>query len=187
MFANCVIPYDIGETIKSREKLLLRTAQGIQPQQRSCENNRDKKTVTVGHLTEQKEYEDSHDVLVLSSGPKPIVPPIPGLAQAENLLTLRMISNTDQIKHYIDSRKPKKAGVYRFGIGGKSRRPQCARDIGRSSSARILQSDGRRAINADDGWVIIPIQILHIEPHGRQISLPYITLLIALHTRSTIV
>ncbi|MED1740155.1 CoA-disulfide reductase [Bacillus swezeyi] len=125
-FANCGLPYYIGETIKSREKLLVQTVEGmskkfnldIRNRSEVVKINRDKKTVTVNNLAKHHMYEESYDVLVLSPGAKPIVPPIPGLAEAYNLFTLRTIPDTDQIKNYIDSQKPKKAVVIGGGFIG---------------------------------------------------------------------
>ncbi|MDN5388452.1 MULTISPECIES: CoA-disulfide reductase [Bacillus] len=125
-FANCGLPYYIGETIKSREKLLVQTAEGmskkfnldIRIRSEVVKINRDKKTVTVNDLAADQIYEENYDTLVLSPGAKPIVPPIPGLAEADNLFTLRTIPDTDQIKNYIDSHNPKKAVVIGGGFIG---------------------------------------------------------------------
>jgi len=96
-FANCGLPYYIGETIQKREKLLVQTVDGMSKKfnldirnvSEVTKINRDTKTVSVKNLKTGEEYEESYDVLVLSPGAKPLVPPIPGLNEAENVFTLR--------------------------------------------------------------------------------------------------
>ncbi|MBE4909460.1 CoA-disulfide reductase [Bacillus luteolus] len=125
-FANCGLPYYIGETIKSRDKLLVQTVEGMSKKfnldirnlSEVTQINRDTKTVTVKNLTTDEIYEESYDVLVLSPGAKPIVPPIPGLNEADNVFTLRNILDTDKIKGYVDDQKPSEAVVVGGGFIG---------------------------------------------------------------------
>lgn len=125
-FANCGLPYYIGETIKSRDKLLVQTVEGMSKKFKlDIRNfsevtaiNRDRKTVTVKNLQTFNIYEESYDVLVLSPGAKPIVPPIPGLQEAQNIFTLRNIPDTDKIKSFVDEQRPKEAVVIGGGFIG---------------------------------------------------------------------
>ncbi len=125
-FANCGLPYYIGETIKSRDKLLVQTVEGMSKKfnldirnlSEVTAINRDRKTVTVKNLGTNEVYEESYDVLVLSPGAKPIVPPVPGLKEANNVFTLRNIPDTDKIKGFVDEQKPKEAVVVGGGFIG---------------------------------------------------------------------
>lgn len=125
-FANCGLPYYIGETIKSRDKLLVQTVEGMSKKFKlDIRNfsevtaiNRDKKTVTVKDLQTSNFYEESYDVLVLSPGAKPIIPPIPGLQEAQNVFTLRNIPDTDKIKNFVDEKGPEEAVVIGGGFIG---------------------------------------------------------------------
>ncbi|WP_108669111.1 CoA-disulfide reductase [Peribacillus acanthi] len=125
-FANCGLPYYIGETIKSRDKLLVQTVEGMSKKfnldirnlSEVTNINREKKTITVNNLQTNETYEESYDVIVLSPGAKPIVPPIPGLLEAKNVFMLRNIPDTDQIKGYVDDQKPEKAVVIGGGFIG---------------------------------------------------------------------
>lgn len=125
-FANCGLPYYIGETIKSRDKLLVQTVEGMSKKfnldirnlSEVTAINRDRKTVTVKNLDTNEAYEESYDVLVLSPGAKPIVPPIPGLKEANNVFTLRNIPDTDKIKGFVDEQNPKEAVVVGGGFIG---------------------------------------------------------------------
>ncbi|MGD6801937.1 CoA-disulfide reductase [Rossellomorea vietnamensis] len=125
-FANCGLPYYIGETIQEREKLLVQTVDGMSKKfnldirnlSEVTSINRDEKTVTVKNLKTNNVYKEDYDVLVLSPGAKPIVPPIPGLNEAGNIFTLRNIPDTDRIKSYVDDQKPDKAVVVGGGFIG---------------------------------------------------------------------
>lgn len=125
-FANCGLPYYIGETIQQRGKLLVQTVEGMSKKfnldirnlSEVAKINRDEKTVTVKNLSTNEVYEESYDVLVLSPGAKPIVPPIPGLNEADNIFTLRNIPDTDKIKAYVDDKEPKHATVVGGGFIG---------------------------------------------------------------------
>ncbi len=125
-FANCGLPYYIGETIKSRDKLLVQTVEGMSKKfnldirnlSEVTAINRDKKTVTVKNLSTNEVYEESYDVLLLSPGAKPIVPPIPGLKEATNIFTLRNIPDTDKIKSFVDEKKPSEAVIVGGGFIG---------------------------------------------------------------------
>jgi CoA-disulfide reductase len=125
-FANCGLPYYIGETIKDRQKLLVQTVEGMSKKfnldirnlSEVAEINRDKKTVTVKNLKTNEVYEESYDTLVLSPGAKPIFPPIEGINDSTNIFTLRNIPDTDKIKNAVDQQNPQKAVVVGGGFIG---------------------------------------------------------------------
>ncbi|WP_066304915.1 FAD-dependent oxidoreductase [Bacillus sp. FJAT-29814] len=125
-FANCGLPYYIGETIKDRSKLLVQTVKGMSERFNLDIRNLSEamsiipetKTVIIKNLQTGEVYEESYDKLLLSPGARPIVPPIPGLNENQSLFTLRNIPDTDKIKSYVDSKHPKKAVVVGGGFIG---------------------------------------------------------------------
>lgn len=125
-FANCGLPYYIGEVIEERSKLLVQTVDGMAERFRlDIRNftevtniNRERKTVTAKHVLTGEEYEESYDYLILSPGSKPIKPNIPGIDEAKALFTLRNVPDTDRIKEYVDKNKPKNAVVVGGGFIG---------------------------------------------------------------------
>ena len=125
-FANCGLPYHIGETIADRNNLLVQTVEGmsnrfnmdIRNLSEVIKINKENKTVTVKNHRTKETYEESYDVLVLSPGANPIKPPIPGINEARNLFTLRNIPDTDAIKGFVDNNKPKRAVVIGGGFIG---------------------------------------------------------------------
>ncbi|MDF2789190.1 MAG: CoA-disulfide reductase [Neobacillus sp.] len=86
-FANCGLPYYIGETITDRSKLLVQTVKGMSERfnldirnlSEVMNINPENKRVTIKNLQTGEVYDESYDKLLLSPGAKPIVPPIPGL------------------------------------------------------------------------------------------------------------
>ena len=125
-FANCGLPYYIGETIKDRSKLLVQTVEGMSDRfnidirnlSEVTSINPENKSITIKNLRTNEEYNETYDKLLLSPGARPIVPPIPGLKENETLFTLRNIPDTDKIKNYVDQQKPKKAVVVGGGFIG---------------------------------------------------------------------
>lgn len=125
-FANCGLPYYIGETIKERSKLMVQTVKGMSERfnldirnlTEAVKINPENRTVTLKNLRTGEEYEETYDKLLLSPGARPIVPPIPGLADNQSLFTLRNIPDTDKIKNYVDAQMPKKAVVIGGGFIG---------------------------------------------------------------------
>lgn len=124
-FANCGLPYYIGEVIKDKEKLLVQTPQAmkkrfnidVRVQSQVTAINTEKKEVEVMDLKNNKKYRESYDKLILSPGAAPIKPPIPGI-DGDNVFTLRNIADTYAIKEFVDSNKPKKAVVIGGGFIG---------------------------------------------------------------------
>jgi CoA-disulfide reductase len=123
-FANCGLPYYIGESIKERSRLLVQTPEGMRSRFRiDVRNNSEvvhvdaeKKTVTVKSKTEGT-YEESFDYLILSPGAKALRPNIPGI-QNDRIFTLRNIPDTDRIKAYVDQEDTKSAVVIGGGFVG---------------------------------------------------------------------
>ncbi|MGO5138279.1 CoA-disulfide reductase [Clostridium butyricum] len=125
-FANCGLPYYIGEIIKEREKLIVQTVDemsnkfnlDIRNLSEVVKIDKENNKITVKNLKNNEIYEESYDTLVLSPGASPIKPNIRGIEDCENLYTLRNIPDTDKIKAYVDNKKPRKAIVIGGGFIG---------------------------------------------------------------------
>ena len=124
-FANCGLPYHIGEVIKEREKLLVQTPEAMEARfdidvrikNEVTKIDRDNKEIEVRDLEDCETYQESYDYLVLSPGAEPIMPPVPGV-DGDNIFTLRNIPDTDQIKKVVDEQNPKSAVVVGAGYIG---------------------------------------------------------------------
>ncbi|MCX7772925.1 MAG: FAD-dependent oxidoreductase [Clostridia bacterium] len=123
-FANCGLPYYIGDVIKEKERLTLQTPKSfkdrlnvdVRVRSEVTKINRESKTVEVREAN-GRVYEESYDVLVLSPGSEPIVPPIEG-ARLDAVFTLRNIPDTYRIKEFVKQNKPKRAAVVGAGYIG---------------------------------------------------------------------
>lgn len=123
-YANCGLPYYIGNTIKEKEKLLVQTPQGmnkrfnIDVRVNSDVTFVDTKSKCVKVVDKKKgEYEESYDYLVLAPGAKPLIPPIPGI-KSSKIFTLRNVNDTLKIKNYISNNNVKDAIVVGGGYIG---------------------------------------------------------------------
>lgn len=125
-FANCGLPYYIGDIITEREKLIVQTVEAMSDKFNMDIRNlsevinidKENKTVTAKNHKTGETYDESYDVLVLSPGASPIKPPINGIKDCNNLFTLRNIPDTDKIKAYVDKDSTKKAVVIGGGFIG---------------------------------------------------------------------
>ncbi|MDI1355121.1 MAG: FAD-dependent oxidoreductase [bacterium] len=124
-YANCGLPYYIGDVIKDRNKLFVATAAlfnqrfNIDVRTLTEVTNIDPtlKTVTAFNQITGKEYQESYDKLVLSPGAEPIRPPLPGIS-SEGIFTLRNVADTDYIKSFVGKKNVKKAVVVGAGFIG---------------------------------------------------------------------
>ena len=108
-YANCGLPYYIGGTIPERNALFLQTPTtfgnrfdaDVRVNTEVIAINRDKKTVSCRNLSNDKEYEERYDKLVLAPGSVAIRPNIPGI-DAPNIFTLKDIPDTDALAKHLD-------------------------------------------------------------------------------------
>ena len=124
-FANCGLPYYIGEVIRKRNDLFVTTAKAfrqrynidIRTQSEVQSIDRARRMLRVKNLLTGEVYEESYDSLILSPGAEPVRPPIPGM-DLENIFSLRNVADTDQIKSFVDNFKPTSAVIVGGGFIG---------------------------------------------------------------------
>lgn len=124
-FANCGLPYYIGEDIKQRDKLLLHTPQSlgqalnisVKTGQEVTSIDRASKKVRVQPVDGSPAYELPYDKLILSPGASPIRPPIPGISGLPNVFVLRTMQDTDAIKAQVDALAKKGGHAVVLGAG----------------------------------------------------------------------
>ncbi len=124
-YANCGLPYYIGDVITDSEELTLQTPESFFSRFRINMKVHhevialypDKKKVLVRNLETENEFEESYDKLILSPGAKPTQPRLPGVG-IEKLFTLRTVEDTFRIKEYIRHNHPKSAVLAGGGFIG---------------------------------------------------------------------
>ncbi|MCX5758979.1 MAG: FAD-dependent oxidoreductase [Candidatus Hydrogenedentes bacterium] len=103
-YANCGMPYYIGGVINDRANMLVQTARtlkgryglDIRTRHEAVRIDRAERLVEVRDLTSGNTYTEPYDVLVLSPGASPVLPPIPG-ADGPKVLVLSNLVDMDAI------------------------------------------------------------------------------------------
>ncbi len=124
-YANCGLPYYVGDVIKARQALLLQTPEAMKKKFRvdvrvlneAVSIDREHKTVLVKRVATGETYTEPYDTLVLSTGSSPMRPPIPGI-DSERIQTLWTVPDTDRIRAIIADRNVKTAAVIGGGFIG---------------------------------------------------------------------
>lgn len=124
-YANCGLPYYIGDVITDAEELTLQSPESFYSRFRVnmrvhhevTEIHPEKKTVSVKNLKTGEEFEESYDKLILSLGAKPTQPRFFG-ADLDKVFTLRTVEDTLRIKNYINENHPKSAVLVGGGFIG---------------------------------------------------------------------
>ncbi len=113
-FANCGLPYHIGETIKDRSRLMLQTPQSlhetldvdVRTGVEVLSIDRAAQTVRARVLDTGEEYDEPYDALALAPGASPFRPKLPGI-DLDSVLVLRRIGDMDVIKAAVDGQGDK--------------------------------------------------------------------------------
>ena len=124
-YANCGLPYYIGEVIDDPEDLILQTPESffsrfrvhMKVHHEVTAIHPDQKSLTVKNLETGAVFEESYDKLLLSPGAKPVIPDLPGI-DSSKLFTLRTVEDTYRIKEFVDRNKPKSAVIVGGGFIG---------------------------------------------------------------------
>ncbi|HKK96317.1 MAG TPA: DsrE/DsrF/DrsH-like family protein [Anaerovoracaceae bacterium] len=119
-FANCGLPYYIGDVIKERNHLLVQTKEAMQDKfninvkikSEVTKINPDSKTVTVNG-----DYEETYDELIIATGSSPLKPNIPGI-DSDGIYTLWTVPDMDKIKDIVEKDNIKNATVIGGGFIG---------------------------------------------------------------------
>ena len=124
-YANCGLPYYIGDVITDPEELTLQTPESffsrfrinMKVHHEVTAIHPNQKTISVKNLETGEEFEESYDKLILSPGAKPTQPRLPGVG-IENVFTLRTVEDAFHIKEYINKYQPKSAVLSGGGFIG---------------------------------------------------------------------
>lgn len=124
-YANCGLPYYIGEVITDKSNLTLQTPEsffsrfhiGVKVNHEVVGINPDNKSVTVCNLETGETFHDNYDKLVLSPGAKAIRPDIPGV-NSGSIFTLRTVEDTLRISEYVKSVDAKSVVIVGGGFIG---------------------------------------------------------------------
>ncbi len=124
-FANCGLPYYVGNVIEQEEKLLVATPTlfknrfriEVRTDSEVTAIDRSASEVEVRELKTGRTYRERYDALVLAPGAMPLVPPLPGL-DLPGVFTLRTIPDSRKIREWITEKKPRRAILVGAGFIG---------------------------------------------------------------------
>ena len=124
-FANCGLPYYVGDVITDEKSLLMATPDlfkrrfniEVRLQSEARVIDRAKQEIEVKNLATGDIYRERYDALVLAPGSAPIRPPLPGI-DLPGIFTLRTIPDSRQMRQWITERKVEKAVVVGGGFIG---------------------------------------------------------------------
>ncbi|MEL4357621.1 MULTISPECIES: FAD-dependent oxidoreductase [unclassified Luteococcus] len=123
-FANCGLPYHVGEVITDRDRLLLQTPDSLREslnldvrlRQEVIDVDPAHRTVTVRDLDSGREYHEDYDELGLCMGAQALIPPVPGV-DLPGIHVLRSIGDMDRIKERVDRGVNSPAGLRAVVVG----------------------------------------------------------------------
>jgi len=124
-FANCGLPYYVGDVIADEKKLLVATPGlfrkrfniDVRTQNEVLSIDRHSQEITIKNRKTGAVYNEGYDALVFSPGSSPIRPPLPGI-ELPGIFTLRTIPDSRQIREWIAQRGVERALIVGGGFIG---------------------------------------------------------------------
>ena len=121
-FANCGLPYYVGDAISDEAKLLVATPDlfrtrfniEVRTEHEVLGIHREERKIEVKDLRKGSVYQEAYDALVLSPGAVPIRPPLPGV-DLGGVFTLRTIPDSRAIRAWIQEPTPRKQSLSAAG------------------------------------------------------------------------
>lgn len=108
-FANCGLPYFVGNVIHSEEKLLVATPElfrdrfniSVRLETEVTEIVADRRVIRTRNLKTGEVHEEPYDALVISTGAEPVRPPLPGI-DLPGIYVLRTIPDSRKIRAAVE-------------------------------------------------------------------------------------
>lgn len=172
-FSNCSLPYHLSGIVPSKEKLILMTPQSFETKyridarvnQEVVRIHREEKRVTVRNVVTNETYEESYDVLILSPGASPVVPPFEGV-NLPHVFTVRNVVDIDRLQQLVKQTDVEHIAV----IGGGFIGVEVAENLKEAGKSVTLVEHSPQIMAPFDEDMV---QILHKEmvDHGVQLIL----------------
>ncbi len=124
-FANCGLPYYVGNVIKERSQLELMTPEtffdrfniDVRVSHEAIKIDKENRKLQIKNYNTNSIYELDYDYLILSPGANPVIPPFKGLEEVPTF-TLRTIPDSVKIKEYVQNNDVKHATLVGGGYIG---------------------------------------------------------------------
>ncbi len=122
--SECGLPYLLSGVVEKRERLIARTPEKFAKQDievlvrhRVEKIDAARKRLSVRDLATGEAFEDTYDRLVVATGARAVLPPIPG-ADLDGVFKLRFLTDSDEVLRYIEEHSPRRAVVVGGGYIG---------------------------------------------------------------------
>jgi NADPH-dependent 2,4-dienoyl-CoA reductase/sulfur reductase-like enzyme len=122
--SECGLPYFLSGVVEERQNLVARTPEqfaekGVEVRVRHRVERIDPegKRLSVRRLEGGETFDDAYDRLIIATGARAVLPPIPG-ADLDGIFKLRFLTDADEIRGHIRGRSPRKAAVVGGGYIG---------------------------------------------------------------------
>ena len=127
--SECGLPYLLSGVVEGREDLVARTPKefaekGIEVRVRHRVERVDpeNKRLSIRDLRGLETFEDGYDRLIVATGARAVLPPIPG-ADLHGVFELRFLTDSDEIRRYIrDYPRERQQSAAEDTSGSRSRR-----------------------------------------------------------------
>ncbi len=172
-FANCGLPYFVGDVIKDEAKLLVanpalfrdRFNIEVRTENEVIAIDRDAREIEVKEISSGRHYRESYDALVLSPGAAAIRPPLPGI-DLPGIFVVRTVPDSRQIRAWIDEKSAKSAVVVGGGFIGLE---MAENFVHRGLSVTVVEMLDQ-VMPPLDPEMARPVQE-HLEKHGVKVAL----------------
>ena len=121
-YANCGLPYYVGNVIEKQKSLLVATPEEwlnveVRTHSEVVDIDRKARILSVEELETGHINRERYDALVLAPGARGARPRLPGVDLA-GIFSLQTIPQSEQIRDWIEARKPQRAVVVGAGFAG---------------------------------------------------------------------
>ncbi len=172
-FANCGLPYYVGDVIKDESKLLVADPALFQDRFNIAVRTRTEVTaidrvaqeIEVKELSTGRVYRERYDALVLSPGAAAVRPPLPGI-DLPGIFVLRTIPDSRRIREWITEKNAKSAVIVGAGFIGLEMAENL---LHRGLSVTIVEMLNQ-VMPPLDPEMARPVQD-HLEEHGVKMAL----------------
>lgn len=124
-YAGCGMPFYISNEVEDFSSVVPRDAEFFKEKNNVIINtehevlsvNPENQTIRVKNLLTGNEFDDSYDKLIIATGAYSVKPDLKG-SERDNVFLLRNINDMNDIKNYIEEKKPKSAVIVGSGFVG---------------------------------------------------------------------
>ena len=172
-FANCGLPYYVGDVIKEESKLLVANARlfeerfniEVRTKNEAVAIDRAAREIEVKEISTSRIYRERYDALVLAPGAAAMRPPLPGV-DSPGIFVLRTIPDSREIRAWISEKNARSAVIVGAGFIGLEMAENLAH---RGLSITVIEMLWQ-VMPPLDPEMARPVQE-HLEMHGVKIAL----------------